>query len=172
MDMIEALHGKLGDKASYLDYGYFGVLSAGFDENGRATGEYTPKISYRALQSIAALFNGIPEVINFPYFFTPRNSILIGRKQEPDFNALTAGAFKLPDGTEAFVYWLPTDLITSTVTSTVSISFATQKDKPRLLDPMTGKIYEIPDSLFVRHNVGCFELINIPLKDYPLFLLF
>ena len=35
MDMIEALGGKVGDVNSYLDYGYFGVLGAEFDENGR-----------------------------------------------------------------------------------------------------------------------------------------
>ena len=49
MDMIEALSGRLGDKSSYLDYGYFGVLGADFDENGIATGEYTEKPSYYAL---------------------------------------------------------------------------------------------------------------------------
>ena len=35
MDMIEALNGTVGDVASYLDYGYFGVLGAEFDQNGK-----------------------------------------------------------------------------------------------------------------------------------------
>ena len=43
VDMIEALKGRTDDKASYLDYGYFGVLGADFDENGFSTGDYTPK---------------------------------------------------------------------------------------------------------------------------------
>ena len=49
VDMIEALHGTVGDKSSYLDYGYFGVLGADFDEDGFSTGEYEPKQSYYAL---------------------------------------------------------------------------------------------------------------------------
>ena len=46
--MIEALNGTVGNKQSYLDYGYFGVLNADFDENGFATGDYSPKPAYYA----------------------------------------------------------------------------------------------------------------------------
>lgn len=35
MDMIEALNGDVNDKASYLDYGYFGILRTEFDEDGK-----------------------------------------------------------------------------------------------------------------------------------------
>lgn len=55
MDMFEALRGTVDDPESYKDFGYFGVLGATFDEDGHATGEYTPKLSYRALQVIASL---------------------------------------------------------------------------------------------------------------------
>lgn len=50
VDMIEALCGERGVKSSYMDHGYFGVLGADFDEDGFATGEYTPKPSYYALR--------------------------------------------------------------------------------------------------------------------------
>ena len=40
LDMVEALGGDPNNVASYPDYGYFGVLGADFDENGRSTGEY------------------------------------------------------------------------------------------------------------------------------------
>lgn len=57
MDMIEALNGTVGDLVSYLDYGYFGVLGADFDAQGRSVGNYTPKPSYYALQTISAIFS-------------------------------------------------------------------------------------------------------------------
>lgn len=43
MDMIEALNGTTGDTASYLDYGYFGILGAEFDEDGKSIGTYYKK---------------------------------------------------------------------------------------------------------------------------------
>ena len=49
MDMIEACHGLVDEKKSYLDYGYFGILRTDFDENGISTGNYTPKPSYKAV---------------------------------------------------------------------------------------------------------------------------
>ena len=39
---------------SILDYGYFGILAAEFGPDGRATGEYSPKPSYRALANCSA----------------------------------------------------------------------------------------------------------------------
>ena len=56
--MIEALNGVVTDRKSYLDYGYFGVLSADFDENGMSTGSYSPKPSYTALGNLLSVFSG------------------------------------------------------------------------------------------------------------------
>ena len=66
LDMLEGLNGKVGDKASYQDYGYFGVLGAEFDENGVATGEYQPKPSYYAMQNLASVFEGEWELCDLP----------------------------------------------------------------------------------------------------------
>ena len=52
MDMIEALNGNVDDKSSYLDYGYFGILGADFEEDGKSIGEYYKKPSYYVLQNI------------------------------------------------------------------------------------------------------------------------
>jgi len=52
LDMKEALKGINGDKDSYRDFGYFGVLGADFDENGTATGDYYRKKYFYALQNI------------------------------------------------------------------------------------------------------------------------
>ena len=48
--MIEALNGNVDDVASYLDYGYFGILGADFDAEGKSTGEYYKKTSYYVLK--------------------------------------------------------------------------------------------------------------------------
>ena len=72
MDMIEALNGVAGQKASYLDYGYFGVLGADFDENGISVGTYYKKKSYYALQNIASVFSGEYERKDLPVIFLPQ----------------------------------------------------------------------------------------------------
>ena len=56
MDMIEALNGNVDDKSSYLDYGYFGILGADFEEDGKSIGEYYKKPSYYVLQNICLIF--------------------------------------------------------------------------------------------------------------------
>lgn len=56
MEMIEALRGEKGNTTSYLDYGYFGVLGAEFDDNGKSVGTYYKKPSYFTLQNIASIF--------------------------------------------------------------------------------------------------------------------
>ena len=170
MDMIEALNGKVGDKASYLDYGYFGVLSAQFDENGRATGEYKPKKAYHALQMLAAIFREEPAVSDLAVKFVPEVSQLIGWEPQVTFHDVMYGAFERPNGARAFVYWEPANLMTETVDSTTSIQIAGAKGKPRLVDPMTGDIYEIPDEM-IGSSIDCCQNIHfLPLRDYPLFL--
>ena len=58
LDMVEALNGIVDDKSSWLDYGYFGLLHADFDDEGLACGTYSPKMSYYAMQHLTALFRG------------------------------------------------------------------------------------------------------------------
>lgn len=171
MDMIEALNGRVGDKASYLDYGYFGVLSAQFDEDGRATGDVTPKKSYKALQNIAAIFREVPERYEVPVFFWSETSDLMGwNRLNASFADVTSGGFRRPDGSRLFAYWKPSDLINTTVTETVSPVFADCPGVPRLVDPMDGSVYEIPESMATRLADGCWKFPSLPLLDYPLFL--
>lgn len=173
MDMIEALNGKVGDKSTYLDYGYFGVLSATFDEDGKSTGEYKPKMSFKALQVLGSLFKEEPKVLNnIVYNILPNSSQLMGWKQEASFKDIVAGGFKLSDGRELFTYWKPTDLINCSIEETITICFGGYKNAPKLVDPMTGAIYELSDSMVERENEKVFLLKHIPLRDYPLFLIF
>ena len=173
VDMIEALNGTVGDKASYLDYGYFGVLSAEFDEDGHSTGTYTPKLAYRALQNLAALFREEPAVAELPVEVAPaEHPPLIGWfAREPSFRELTTGGFRRPDGSAAYAYWKPADLITETYFGSASFRVAGEARLPRLCDPMTGAIYEIPEKCVVREADLCYALQHLPCLDYPLLLL-
>ena len=79
--------------------------------------------------------------------------------------------------------WLPTDarnlawkaanLMRETFDSTVSFQLAGVKDAPRLVDLMTGDVYQVPETLVKRDDLGnVVELVNLPLTDSPLLLMF
>lgn len=172
MDMIEALNGRTGDKATYLDYGYFGVLSTQFDENGRATGKVTPKKSYRALQNMATIFRENPEHCQIPVVIEPVKSRLMGWwRESASFRDITYGAFRRNDSSQLFAYWKPSDLINSTVSETLTLVIAECPGVPQLVDPMTGDIYELPANMCEKLTENCWRFKDIPLLDYPLFLM-
>ena len=171
MDMVEALHGKNADKTTYLDYGYFGVLGADFDENGRSVGSYTPKPSYYALQNLASLFANDVKSASLPVVkeCLPSPRIFGTDCTDP---TITVKGFIRPDGSAAYAYWNAVNLMTSSCESTLSFRCAGLPEKVRLIDPMTGRIYRIPDSMAEYKGSGRWLLRNLPLMDYPLFLTF
>ena len=171
VDMIEALNGRTGDKASYLDYGYFGVLGATFDENGVATGAYTPKPSYRALQVLASIFREDYEMKELPIRLTGQSSPRIGA-WDASWQEMISRTFVKPDGSSALVYWKPENLLTSTLESTVTIQCADVPGTPRLIDLLDGSVYEIPESIMKAGRNGVVTFDNIPVKDSPLLLTF
>jgi hypothetical protein len=174
VDMIEALNGKTGDTASYLDYGYFGVLGADFDENGKSTGDYTPKQSYYVLQNLASLLGGELENIDFPAVFLHDRAPHTGYVKNIGCLEASYGGFKLDDGSLAFAYWYPDNLMTHEFEGATSIEIGLPKDyvNVKLIDPMDGKIYEIPDSIVKRDRFGGYEFQHLVIRDYPLFLVF
>ena len=172
MDMIEALHGRIADKASYMDFGYFGVISADFDENGKATGGYTPKPSYYALQNLAALVQGDCQKYALPYIRQYLPSRRVNGMDCGD-NTLTVYPFKLHDGTVAMAYFNCTPLLTTSYEGTVSFCICNRKPEGiRLLDPTDGSIYKLPESMIEVQGVNSVLLKNLPLTDCPLILLF
>ncbi len=171
MDMIEALNGVTGDKSSYLDYGYFGVLGADFDGGGFASGEYTPKPSYYALQNLCALMAESPDLVTLPVLMRREKSQRLLGLDYDDVNMLRAG-FRRPDGSTAFAYWHPADLLTTEFEATVSFQIAGQKGTIRLVDPMDGAVYTLPEAMVERQSETCLILRNLPIRDYPLFLTF
>lgn len=172
MDMIEALRGLVADKKSYLDYGYFGVLSADFDENGFSTGEYTPKPAYHSLRVLATLFS---EDVR------PDDSIVYAKKVLPsrrlngydcnDSTICTYG-FSKENGATAIAYWNAVPLLTSTYTGTISFDVYGQPNDIRLIDLSNGTVYRLSDEMIEEAGNGLIKLKNIPITDTPLLLTF
>ena len=169
VDMIEALHGTVGELATYLDYGYFGVLGADFDENGIATGDYTPKPSYYALQNLAALMGGRTEQVDLPVMFLPEPAPKLGGLMTAASQEMLWGGFRLDSGAYALAYWKPAELMTSEYDGLVTLKIAVP-GAMHLVDPMDGSVYEILEAETDAH--GTSDLHFLPLKDYPLFLTF
>lgn len=172
MDMIEALHGRVDDKASYLDYGYFGVLSAEFDENGRATGEYTKKPSYYALSALASLMRENAEPINIPYALEELPSRRMNGKDCTD-PTVKVYPFKLCDGRTALIYWNAVYVLTTSYEGTASFSvFGQDISKISLVDLRDGSVYALSDEMIEDLGNGGVRLRNIPITDTPLAIVF
>lgn len=167
MDMIEALNGSVGDTASYLDYGYFGILGAEFDEEGKSVGTYYKKPSYYTLQNICSIFAEEFELCTVPIIFNGSSCLIadntIKRTQ------LVNGGFKNKGG-EAFAYWYPSNILTTSIDSAVNVTIFTEHDKLRVVDVMDGSIYEIPDSMIEDKGNGVYFIEDLPVKDTPLLL--
>ena len=171
MDMIEALGGTVGDKTSYLDYAYFGVLGAEFDEDGYSVGEYKEKPSYYVLQNIASVFAEDFEITKLPVIFMQEYSERVFG-YDVHRNDLTVGAFKR-DGGAALAYWKPTDIMTTLdFESTVSFEIYSPYDTVKVIDVMDGNIYSVPESIMTRDEFGTYTFKNMPVKDTPLILVF
>ncbi len=170
MDMIEALAGRLSDKASYLDYGYFGILGCEFDENGVASGEYYEKPSYFAYSALVSLLHGRSEPCELPYNLIKLPSRRINGE---DFTAgsLTIEGFRLDDGRRALIYWNAVDLLTETYEGTASFELYGKVDTVSLVDLRDGGIYELPEAMLERIDGGV-RLKNLPLTDCPLAIIF
>lgn len=172
MDMIEALHGRVDNKASYLDYGYFGVISAEFDADGRATGTYTQKPSYYALSTLASLLQGDSKAADIPYAVESLPSIRVNGS-DFDESSLHIYPFRLHDGRTMMAYWNGVDILTATYEGTCSLCVYGQKnDTIRLCDLRDGSLYRLPEDMVEDLGNGGVRLKNIPLLDAPLAILF
>lgn len=173
MDMIEALNGTVGDVSSYLDYGYFGVIGADFDENGRSTGEYTPKMSYYALQNLCSVFCE-------DYAITDIQAESLINRSKPiladdyDFDKTYHFGVRKPNGSSALVYWIAKDILTETVETTVSLRIK-KEDVPgevRIADLLTGDIYSMPENILSADDDGYLYFKNLPATDSPMIITF
>jgi len=170
MDMVEALNGTVGDKASYLDFGYFGVIQAEFNADGVATGCYRPKPSYRALQYLAALFPAAVKPADLPLKRIVLDSLGVFGKDYSGNRFVSLG-FQSETGS-ALAYWNAVDLMCETYEGTVSFQLGGIKAPPLLADLREGTVYELPESMLIRKNGEINGLKNLPVTDSPLLLMF
>jgi len=170
VDMIEALRGILGDKNSYLDYGYFGVLGADFDEDGFSTGDYTPKPSYYALQNLAAIFaeKWAPATLPVSQRILPSRRV---NGEDCRDNTLMGYGFVREDGSALYAYWNAVPLLTHTYEGTVSFFVPSSLGEVLLVNPADGRVYRIPESMTEPSGDGIL-LKNLPVTDSPLLLMF
>lgn len=173
MDMIEALNGTVGDVSSYLDYGYFGVIGADFDENGHSTGEYTPKISYYALQNLCSVFCEDYDIadIQVESVINPSKPIFA---DDYDFDKTYHFGVRKPNGSSALVYWIPKNILTETIETTVSLRIKKEAvpGEVRLADMLTGDIYSIPENILSADDDGYLYFKNLPATDSPMMITF
>ena len=173
MDMIEALHGRVDNKASYLDFGYFGVISATFDEDGRATGNYTEKPSYYALSALCSLFEG--DIKPAPHLVYSREVMTSRRMAGKDCNDETIRVlpFTLSDGRSALTYWNATPILTATYEGTTTIAIhVTDPASIELIDLRDGTVYKLPEQMIVDLGSGFVRLLNLPITDCPVALVY
>ncbi len=169
VDMAEALNGRVSEAQSYKDYGFFGVLSADFDDSGRSTGEYAPKPAFYALQNLAALLgDAIVKPADAPMLQTVKPSpLLLGDDcREP----ITMLAFRRGERV-AMLYWKPCRLLSETYEGTVSFNCANFHGKPTLVNLLDGALYELPDGVNRLDSRGDGVIQNLPLSDTPMALI-
>ena len=171
MDMIEALNGTSNDKASWQDFGYFGVLHAEFDENGIASGTYTPKLSYRALQHLTALFPEDVMPCDLPVIRKVEPSPRVFGTDDASSQLVMLG-FEKQSGGQALAFWKAADLMRETYEGTVSLALPGEERPMELIDLMSGVIYTLPDSMKISSENGVILLKNLPLTDTPYLLTF
>ena len=171
MDMMEALNGKVGDTASYTDFGYFGVLGAEFDENGIAIGEYSPKPSYYTLSTLASIFAGKVEQLELPILVENDFAPHCGNVPSVQCGTVESFGFKLDNGALAYAYWYPSNHLTCDFESAVTFK-CSDLGEVKLVDLIDGTIYEIPEDLISKDEFGGMTLRLLPIRDYPLLLVF
>ena len=172
MDMIEALNGVVGDLNSYLDFGYFGVVGADFDENGVASGEYSPKVSFKALQTLCSIFCNEYEHTQLPVEAVVENSPRL-LADDYDFAQARSYGFTKPNGSKALCYWNPKNILTETYEGTLSLRVAKDQfpGKIQLIDLLDGTIYDLPESMIVDEG-ETIKLSHLPVTDSALLLTF
>ena len=169
MDMIEAHSGRIGDRASYLDYGYFGIIGCEFDEEGIASGNYYEKPSYFAYSALVSLLHGA-RPSSIPYKRISLESRRVNGFDCTDKSVAIDG-FELEDGRRALVYWNSVDLLTTTYEGTISLEICEKLDTVRLIDLKDGGVYALPEEM--REEIdGGIRLKNLPLTDSPLAIVF
>lgn len=177
VDMVEALGTRNQDGFSSKNNGYFGVLEAELDNTGFSKGEYRPKPSYYAFQHTASML-GDAEPCTLPILFSKYRNINSGeispwvRGFDLERHDIISSGFQSKGGMKAFVYWNPSELLTTEYEGTVSMQIAMLPKELHLVDFMDGAVYTLPDDMVEDMGSGCYFIHHLPIKDYPMALVF
>ena len=79
--------------------------------------------------------------------------------------------FRLDNGAYALAYWHPSDFMTTDFEGAVSFQTAFS-EKVQLVDPVDGTVYELCEEMLTKDQWGNDLLKLLPIKDYPMFLIF
>ncbi len=173
VDIFENIITDSGTKTKDF-YGFFGVLGENFDENGVPLGTYYRKPSYHAFRALCSIFDGQEKQADLPLYFTSGYSSLVGGNDEnptSDRSNIYTYGFDLPNNVRALAYWKGTDILTTEFASTVSAVAMGMTEDVHLIDLMDGTVYAL-DASVCRTEYGKVILSHIPIKDYPLLLVF
>ncbi len=175
VDMAEALFGTRGDTSSYQDYGYFGLLSAQFNEKGVAVGSFERKQSYYAYRNLASFLGGEWKEISMRYDSPMRNdwtlewSFDYGEIVEDGEDFISFGIEK--KGVKAMLYYKPANVLTTEYEHVTTLRFYNVNEKAHIIDFMTGEVFEVPEGKILREG-GYVTVKQFPVKDYPLAIVF
>ena len=78
--------------------------------------------------------------------------------------------FERDNSAMAVAYWNPVNLLDQTYDGTISIWCAKRPGNYKLINPLTGEIFDIPDSMILRPDINVIEFAHMPLKEYPLII--
>ena len=177
VDMAEALNARPDDVKSFRDYGYFGLLGAEFDEDGKVRGDYFKKPSYYAMQNLASIFAGDIAPQELPILRTPMKEVWrLGGVSDFDEPTFIGGGFvKKVDGRPvgwAYAYWNDANLLTTEFESVFTLESAALTGDIRLIDTYDGSVYEFPPEMLEKIGGDQYRFKNIPIRDYPLIITF
>ena len=83
---------------------------------------------------------------------------------------LTGGGFLRENGAYLYAYWKPCDLMTTEYEGVVTLEVSGLPEDFRLIDPMDGSVYAVPEKNIERVGEQSFLLHELPVRDYPLLL--
>ncbi len=173
VDIYENIFTDSGEKNEAF-YGFFGVLGEQFDGQGTPLGIYQPKQSYYAYQNLCAVMDGQEKAEDLPIYFFKEESPAIGREDDNPMaigsNIYTQG-FTWETGRRVLAYWKAEELLTTEYEATVSLKAMGMPEQLHLIDLYDGSVYAVPE-IMTRKRGSVLEIRHIPIRDYPLLLVF
>lgn len=172
VDVLGAHNIKEGDVLGIDDYEFFGILERTVDENGKASENVYEKASYYAFANLVSLLHGNIKSIDMPYRRLVLPSQRVNGTDCEETSVIIEG-FELDNGKKAMIYWNCVDVLTRTYEGTISFEiYDINNEDVKLINLMDGTIYEIPENLTEKIGKSGIKLINLPITDSPIALVF